>query len=220
MFWPLFALLLSAPQPGNADPSNELAIRLHAEAPSLDGDVLRLALQARACAANEHPLSPVLAIIDYRRPSTEPRLWVFDITRRRLLYEELVAHGKNSGDDHTVRFSNKPGSLMSSLGVFLTRDTYTGRNGYSLRLAGLEEGFNHKSLERAIVMHGAGYVSLDAAQSLGRLGRSWGCPAVRPGIARKLIDTVKGGALLFSYYPDEKWLKSSRFLQGCSATGP
>lgn len=195
-----------------------LTATLRSQAPGIDARVLVMALSARQCAAAASPqTSPVLVVIDYSKPSTEPRLWVFDLDKRKLLFEELVAHGKNSGGNATERFSDKPGSLMSSLGVFLTSDTYQGRNGYSLRLLGLEPGFNGRSLERAIVMHGADYVSGNSARSLGRLGRSWGCPAVRRDIAKRLIDTVKNGAVLFSYYPDPTWLKSSRYLRACPA---
>lgn len=198
--------------------ADRIAATLRLRAPRIDERVLGMALSARQCALSASPqATPVLVVIDYSKPSTEPRLWVFDVERRQLLFEELVAHGKNSGENATERFSDKPGSLMSSLGVFLTSDTYQGRNGYSLRLLGLEPGFNGRSLERAIVMHGADYVSDVSARSLGRLGRSWGCPAVRREIAKRLIDTVKNGAVLFSYYPDPSWLKSSRYLQGCPA---
>ncbi len=106
-------------------------------------------------------------------------MWVFDLDHRRLLFEELVAHGRHTGENKPVRFSNVPGSLMSSLGLFRTGQTYQGRNGYSLRLQGLEPGFNDRSEERAIVIHGADYVSQAQTIRLGRLGRSWGCPAVR-----------------------------------------
>jgi hypothetical protein len=198
--------------------ADSLAAVLRSQAPGVDARVLAMALSARQCAITANPqTSPVLVVIDYSKPSTEPRLWVFDVEKRKLLFKELVAHGKNSGENATERFSDKPGSLMTSLGVFLTSDTYQGRNGYSLRLLGLEPGFNGRSLERAIVMHGADYVSDRSARALGRLGRSWGCPAVRRDIARQLIDTVKNGAVLFSYYPDPSWLKSSRYLQGCPA---
>lgn len=153
-----------------------------------------------------------LLLIDYTKPSTEPRFWVFDLNAGKVLFRELVAHGKNTGGNMAVRFSNTPGSLMSSLGVFLTANTYFGKHGYSLRLRGLEEGINDKSMERAIVLHPASYVSEAIVAKLGRLGRSWGCPAVRPEIARQLIDAVRDGAVLFAYYPDEKWLRSSRFI--------
>lgn len=184
----------------------------------MNPEALRMALEAldNAEAAGTAVRTDVLALIDYSRPSTEPRLWVFDLENNLLLFEELVAHGKNSGGDTPVRFSNRPGSLMSSLGVFVTANTYYGKHGYSLRLKGLEEGVNDNSMERAIVMHAASYVDPEVARRLGRLGRSWGCPAVRPEVSRQLIDAVKDGALLFAYYPDDRWLSTSRFLIAAS----
>lgn len=162
-----------------------------------------MALQAvdRAAHGPIPARSDVVALIDYSRPSTEPRLWVFDLRRNRLLFEELVAHGKNSGENVPVRFSNAPGSLMSSLGVFVTAETYNGQHGYSLRLDGLDKGVNDNSRERAIVVHGADYVDPALALRQGRIGRSFGCPAVRPAISKQLIDTVRGGAVFFAYYP-------------------
>ena len=154
-----------------------------------------------------------LTVIDYSRPSTEPRLWVFDLRTRALLYRELVAHGQGSGDNMATRFSNEPDTHRSSLGLFVTGDTYVGENGYSLRLTGLDEGWNDRARERAIVMHGAPYVSADFVRAHGRIGRSWGCPALREGIAREVIDRVKGGGLLFAYYPDQDWLDSSKYLR-------
>ncbi len=142
-------------------------------------------------------------VIDYTRPSTEPRLWVFDLNRTRVLFEELVAHGRNSGDNFAVRFSNQPSSLMSSLGAFLTGDTYIGKHGLSVRLQGLDKSVNDKSMERAIVIHAADYVNQSLGRREGRIGRSWGCPAVRPEISRQLIEAVQGGALLLSYYPEK-----------------
>lgn len=191
----------------------ELADVLAAQAPDANPEVLRLAQEAMSCAiADGMPSSERLAVIDYSRPSTSPRLWVFDLKKRRLLFHELVAHGKNSGDNLTTYFSNDDGSLATSLGLFRTQETYQGENGYSLRMDGLEPGFNDHARERAIVMHGAAYVSADTAAKLGRLGRSWGCPAVRTGIAKRLINTLKGGQFVFSYYPDQKWLSASRYL--------
>jgi len=110
-------------------------------------------------------------------------------------------------------FSNSPGSLATSLGLFVTADTYIGSNGYSLRLRGLEEGVNDMAMDRAIVMHGAPYVSRAAIRALGRLGRSWGCPAIPLNVARKIIDTVRGGSAVFAYYPDKNWLRSSAFVR-------
>jgi hypothetical protein len=185
----------------------------------IDRRVFDLALGAASCAVQSGAVSDpsTLTVIDYSKPSVEKRLWVFDLQSRALLYEELVAHGKGSGERFATAFSNNPESHQSSLGLFETTDTYSGKNGYSLRLKGLDAGFNDKALERAIVMHGAPYVSESVAKSLGRLGRSWGCPAVRQGVAREIIDRVRGNGLLFAYYPDQKWLASSRFLGGCSA---
>src|ERR671919_1553653 len=114
-----------------------------------------------------------------------------------------------------TRISDTPESHQSSIGLFVTRDTYVGSNGYSLRLDGLEPGFNARARERAIVMHGAPYVTERIAARQGRLGRSWGCPALREAVARDVIDTVRGGGVIFSYYPDQAWLNSSRFLNGC-----
>jgi hypothetical protein len=110
-------------------------------------------------------------------------------------------------------------SRQSSIGLFTTADTYVGSNGYSLRLDGLEKGFNAQARARAIVVHGAPYVDANLAASQGRIGRSWGCPALREAVARRVIDTISGGGVIFSYYPDSQWLKSSRFLNGCEGGG-
>jgi hypothetical protein len=168
--------------------------------------------------SSEHIANEVerLAVIDYSRPSTQRRLWVFDLARERLLYYEYVAHGRNTGGDLATRFSNDEGSLQSSLGLFRTAGTYEGENGYSLRMDGLEPGVNDRARARAIVMHGAWYVDPVQAHAQGRLGRSHGCPALRPEIAHAVIDALKQGQMVFAYYPDDAWLSSSRYL-GCRA---
>lgn len=181
----------------------------------LQRPIFQLALEAASCAVRSGSVGDLttLTVIDYSRPSTEKRLWVFDVRTRALLFEELVAHGRGSGDNMATAFSNDGESHQSSLGLFRTDDAYSGKNGYSLRLRGLDAGFNDHAYDRAIVMHGAAYVSDDFARTQGRLGRSWGCPALRAGIAREVIDTVKGGTgLVFAYYPDPAWLASSKFL--------
>jgi hypothetical protein len=190
-----------------------------AEATGVSAEVLGLALRAISCATTTGAIDvpPTLTVIDYSRPSTEPRLWVFDLATGQLQYKELVAHGRNTGENMSVNFSDELNSHQTSIGLFVTRDTYVGTNGYSLRLDGLEPGFNGRARDRAIVMHGAPYVSADIAARQGRLGRSWGCPALREAVARQVIDTVRGGGVVFSYYPDETWLRSSRFLNGCGA---
>jgi len=192
-------------------------VPVFAGADTLDSSVLRLALNAATCArAATGVTKELLTVIDYSKASTEPRLWVLDLVHERVLFEERVAHGRGSGDNYATRFSNDDGSHQTSLGLFKTADTYVGNNGYSLRLDGLESGVNDRARERALVFHAAAYVSDASVQALGRLGRSWGCPALRPAIARTLIDTIKNGSLVFAYYPDQSWLKSSRFLKGCS----
>lgn len=184
-------------------------------APSADRDVIELALGAMRCAQAEGTAVDAtrLAVIDYSRSSLQPRLWVFDLARRELAYKELVAHGQGSGGDVPNHFSNDDGSHASSLGLFVTRDTYTGHNGYSLRLQGLEPGFNDAAMSRAIVIHGAAYVNAESGQRMGRLGRSWGCPALRKAIAKPVIDVLKGGQFVFSYYPDQRWLAHSALLK-------
>jgi hypothetical protein len=186
-------------------------------APAVPGwprrDVLDLALQAFHCGAREGRFSrPVLTVIDYSLPSTEPRLWVIDLRRRRVLHYELVAHGDRSGDTMAVAFSNEIDSHQSSLGLFRTDESYTGRFGYALRLTGLEPGVNDNARERAIVVHGASNVSRAAIARWGRLGTTWGCPGLPEDVAPQVIDEIAGGSALFAYYPDENWLRNSRYL--------
>jgi hypothetical protein len=185
----------------------------------VNSDAVELAFSAASCAVRAGAVQApaTLTVIDYSKPSTEKRLWVFDMRTREVLYEELVAHGMGTGDNMATSFSNTADSHKSSLGLFVTEGTYVGKNGYSLRLDGLDAGFNDRARERAIVMHGAPYVSASFAQAQGRLGRSWGCPALREDVARQLIDKVKGGNLVFSYYPDANWLKTSQYLGDCAA---
>jgi len=175
-------------------------------------EVERLALTAYACG---RPLfaGRLLTIIDYSLPSTERRLWVIDVPSRRVVFNELVAHGAGSGENYAAAFSNQPGSRQSSLGLFRTEDVYLGEHGESLHLSGLEPGFNDRAMERAIAMHGAAYVSREAIVARGQLGRSWGCPALERGVERRVIEQIKGGTALFVYYPDPHWLAGSRFLR-------
>ena len=188
------------------------------EQSGISPEVLQLAVGAVSCAINSGDMQrpKTLTVIDYSLPSVEPRLWVFDVETGRVLFKELVAHGRNTGENMATRFSDIPESRQSSIGLFVTDETYVGSNGYSLRLDGLEPGFNGRARDRAIVMHGAPYVNASLAASQGRIGRSWGCPALRDAIARDVIDTILGGGVIFSYYPDEEWLRTSRFLN-CGA---
>jgi hypothetical protein len=198
-----------------ANHSERLAKQLLRQAPGLKAEVLRMALRATTCAAEQGLVKRknLLTVIDYSLPSSQPRLFVFDLAAKKILFRELVAHGKNSGGNRASFFSNSPGSLATSLGLFVTDDPYVGSNGYSLRLKGLEEGVNDMAWDRAIVMHGAPSVSRAAVRALGRIGRSWGCPAVRKEIARKMIDTLRGGSPVFAFYPDRNWLDQSTFVR-------
>jgi hypothetical protein len=184
------------------------------KADGVSQDALSLALGAVRCAVTSGDIEPpkTLTLIDYSKPSTETRLWVYEMATGKLLFKELVAHGKNTGDNLATHFSDAMNSRQSSLGLFVAADTYVGSNGYSLRLDGLEPGFNAHARDRAIVMHGAPYVNTQIASTLGRIGRSWGCPALREAVAHQVIDTIRGGGVIFSYYPDQTWLKASRFL--------
>jgi hypothetical protein len=196
----LAALLLCAPVAGRGAPP--LEERLLAAAPDLRREALRAALEAfeRARGSGLAP-RPVLTLIDYGLPSTARRLWVIDVAEGRVVHHEWVAHGRNSGADLAERFSNEPGSLMSSLGAFRTGSAYQGRHGLSLRLHGLDPGRNDRAAERAIVIHGADYVDAAFAKRWGRLGRSFGCPAVRREVASELIDAIEDGSLVFAYHP-------------------
>lgn len=181
--------------------------------PGLDQQVLRHALAAMQCAVN-NGAAPArrLAVIDYSRPSAERRLWLFDLDRRRLLLHDFVAHGRRSGENFATEFSNSLGSHQSSLGLFRTAESYRGKHGYSLRMDGLEPGINDLARERAIVIHAADYVNPALVASQGRIGRSLGCPAVRPEIAQMVIDQLKNGQFMFAWYPDQNWMRSSAYF--------
>ena len=186
---------------------------------NIETEVFKMALDAASCAVRTGAVSApeTLTVIDYSKPSSERRLWVFDLKAKELVYEELVAHGQGSGANMATQFSNEDESHQTSLGLFVTRDTYVGKNGYSLRLDGLDRGVNDRARDRAIVMHGAPYVSEQFVKANGRLGRSWGCPAISAVVAKQMIDRVKGGGLVFAYYPDAGFIKASKYLGGCRA---
>jgi hypothetical protein len=191
-----------------------LILLLAPPATGLDTRVLDLALKAAATAQEKgFGKRKILAVIDYTLPSTKKRLWVFDLKKEKLLFHELVAHGKGSGENYAKTFSNREGTYASSLGLYEATGTYQGKHGYTLKLKGLEKGFNDNAEKRSIVIHGAWYVTEDFAKKYGRLGRSWGCPALDMRVSRKIIDTLKGGSLVFVYYPDKQWMSGSAFLR-------
>lgn len=155
--------------------------------------------------------SPI-TIIDYRKPSAVERLYVIDLESKRLLYSSLVAHGKNSGDECAQFFSNKPGSHKSSMGFYVTEETYSGKHGYSLKLKGVDPPFNTNAKYRYIVIHGADYVSREHIEKHGKLGTSWGCPALPKKLSKGIIDAIKDGSCLFVYFDDKCYLEKSQFV--------
>ncbi|HEX8507262.1 MAG TPA: murein L,D-transpeptidase catalytic domain family protein [Hymenobacter sp.] len=163
-------------------------------------------------AANSRATPPVLTLIDFSRPSQQKRLWVINVEKNKVLFHTLVAHGKASGADVPVAFSNKNGSEMSSLGFYRTAPTtYTGKHGLSLKLHGLDPGFNTNAESRAVVVHGADYVCEDFVKQHGRLGRSQGCPALPVAETTAIVKAIKGGSVLYLHGPEgagyrSKWL--------------
>lgn len=154
-----------------------------------------------------------LSIADFSKSSNKKRLWVIDMETKSVVFNTLVAHGMGTGEEFAEKFSNTESSHQSSLGFYVTDVTYNGGNGYSLKLLGMDKGFNDAALSRAIVMHGADYVNDDFARAHKRIGRSWGCPAVSRKLAEPIINTIKGKNCLFIYYPDDNYLNSSEWLK-------
>ncbi|HWK56293.1 MAG TPA: murein L,D-transpeptidase catalytic domain family protein [Parapedobacter sp.] len=160
----------------------------------------------------------LLTVIDFTLPSTEKRMYVLDMKHKELLFHTIVSHGRNSGGNYATKFSNTHGSLQSSLGFYLTDVTYQGANGYSLRLVGQEPGINDQAMARAIVIHGADYCSEDVIRTTGRLGRSYGCPALPRALNKPIIDAIKGESLLFIYGDSDDYLANSAILNDAAAS--
>lgn len=187
---------------------------LSRKAPQLNRSVLKLALAAYKNAKIKGVAKkPLLAVIDYSLPSSKQRLWIFDLKHNRLLYNTYVAHGVNSGETTPHHFSNHASSKASSLGTYVTQSTYSGSNGLSLNLQGLEKGYNDNAYDRRVVMHGAWYMDPGFIQKSGRAGRSWGCPSISQKLAKPVINLLKGGSVLFAYYPDRNYLAHSRYAR-------
>ncbi len=154
----------------------------------------------------------LISIIDFTQTSTEKRFYTIDLAKKKVLFNTLVSHGRTTGGNKSSVFSNKSGSNASSLGFYLTAETYVGSKGYSMRLDGLDKGYNDQMRKRAVVMHNAKYVSDDWIKKYGRLGRSQGCPALPVEISKKVIDVIKDRTVIFAYYKDDGYLKSSKYL--------
>ncbi len=155
----------------------------------------------------------LLTIVNFDKPSNVKRLWVINMRKGHVLYHTYVAHGQNSGLNVAKYFSNVPGSHESSIGVYLTGQPYYGVDGYSMRLHGLDKGFNSNVFKRHIVMHPARYVSQQFIKRYGRIGRTYGCFGLSQKIASKIIHAIKQGTVMVAYYPNKNWLAHSRYEQ-------
>lgn len=193
----------------NGNTSNNIRAILQ-QAPNLKASTLQSAVKAYN-KAQQRGLSnkPILTVIDFTMPSNEKRMWVIDMRTNRVLANDLVAHGKGSGDRYATRFSNKHQTYASSLGVYVTGATYQGKHGLSLRLHGMEKGINDQIFERTVVMHSATYVNKELAEAYGKIGRSWGCPAMSKATAAKVIPAIKNGSVVVAYH--DQWKQISSF---------
>lgn len=154
----------------------------------------------------------LLTVLDFSLSANKKRLWIIDLNKKKIVEHSLVSHGKNTGQEFAKYFSNAPQSYKSSLGFYITGNTYHGKHGLSLNLDGVEKGINDNAMKRRIVMHGAKYVSFDFIKKHGRLGRSFGCPAVPIEKNKKIIDLIKNKTCLFIYYPKKEYLEKSKLL--------
>ncbi len=223
--WLLFSFLLFG-WPGDPAGEQSLPGRLPAENPVEEWRALydSLGLKARGLSLKAFGLAwagfnelkysrPYLAIADFTQSSGKKRLYVLDMVKKELIVQTFVAHGRNSGEEYASHFSNREGSFQSSLGFYRTLGTYQGKHGLSLRLEGVEPGINDQALRRAIVMHGAEYVSEKFIRATGRLGRSQGCPAIPVEEHLELIGLLSGGSGLFIYADSDKYLADSPLLR-------
>jgi hypothetical protein len=200
-------------KPISADPASLIYEGLHGNADALPSkEVFTMAIQGWS-KMKDNLKTKVLTVIDFSLPSTAKRMWIIDPEKGKVLLSSVVSHGRNSGDLMAKSFSNQPESYKSSIGFYKTAETYSGKHGYSLRLDGLEQGFNDQARNRAIVIHGADYAREEFAKSVGRLGRSLGCPALPSELSAKAIDLIKDGSLLFIFGKDDGYLSKSNLIK-------
>lgn len=187
---------------------------IRAQAPTISPRAIEVAISAYYRVAERHLThKPIVTIVDYSLPSDQKRLAVANVQTGKVLFYTYVAHGKGSGGKFATHFSNRPGTDESSLGVYLTGNTYYGEHGYSLRLHGLDPQFNGSAYRRDIVVHSAWYVSKAFARDHGELGRSWGCFALSARVESAIVKLIRGATVLVGYYPDPQWLHSSLFVR-------
>lgn len=196
------------------DSLRSLYNKINLQQSGLSFDVFRLGMTGYYSLKQEGKLSakPLVSFIDFTKKSTEKRFYTIDLDEHKLIFHSLVSHGRNTGENEATHFSNIPQSNQSSLGFYLTGETYVGSKGYSLKLDGMDHGYNDKMRERAVVMHDAAYVSEHWIKKYGRLGRSQGCPALPEGVAREVINVIKDKTMIFAYYNDPAFLAASRHL--------
>lgn len=163
-------------------------------------------------AAQNKIQNKLLTIVDFSLPSTEKRMWILDMDTKKVLFNTYVAHGQGTGGNMATKFSNTSNSHQSSLGFYVTAETYYGKNGLSLFIDGMEKGFNSNARNRYVVIHGADYATEGFIKSRGRLGRSYGCPAVPTKLSKEIINTIKGKSCLFIYGNNENYLEKSQYL--------
>lgn len=198
------------------NPSNNILTAYNSLTPEYQKpsfEAFRLGMEGKQSLMKEGKLknNKYLTLIDFSLSSTHKRLWVIDCDSLKIVQHTLVAHGKNTGENIAEKFSNIPQSNMSSLGFFVTGETYNGKHGLSLRLDGVEPGINDKARERAIVIHAAQYATMQFVNKHGRLGRSFGCPALPPEKNKTIIQSIKNKSCVFIYYPEESYFSLSEY---------
>jgi hypothetical protein len=213
----VFILLLLPVFAGNAGRHlpeiNSKLIYSQLETESLSFEAFNLALQGfMELKDSLHLKENVISVVDFSQPSSQKRFYLIDIETKRILFQDYVAHGRNTGVLNASNFSNKKNSYKSSLGFYKTAETYCGKHGLSLRLDGLEKGINNLARSRAIVIHTADYASEEFVKKWGRLGRSYGCPTLPSENYPEIIELIKEGSLLFVYFPADNYLQTSKVL--------
>ncbi|WP_037315786.1 murein L,D-transpeptidase catalytic domain family protein [Salegentibacter sp. Hel_I_6] len=154
----------------------------------------------------------ILTVVDFGLSSTKKRMWIMNMDTKEVLFHTYVSHGKNTGGEFATKFSNTVNSLQSSLGFYVTAETYYGKNGLSLFIDGMEKGFNSNARKRYVVIHGADYAEPNFINRIGRLGRSYGCPAVPNTIAKDVIDTIKEESVVYIHKNNKDYLNNSPLL--------
>ena len=209
----VLSLNLQAQANTNSDNTTKEVAHFH-RLTGLSDHVLKLAFSAYECAVlhGYHHRNDLLTIVDYKMPDYRKRLWVLDLKTKKVLFWTYVAHGSGSGNIYATRFSNVPNTFESSLGLYETGRSYDGEWGYSMRLHGLVKGFNSNAFKRDIVMHSGSYVGSKPVHIYGRIGLSHGCMVIPVKYDHTIINTLRGGSLIFAYYPEKSWLRDSYFL--------